>query len=404
MSLSVLVRFVSRASGRSFARQPAIQYTPFLRASSVKSGFINGSFASPLFSTAAATLSRNHTADHSADSSNKVLVKWNGRSYSLQLPLSSGTSRQLTISPAWTAKDLVNAIKQEDSAIHNVKVETPDGVAWAGSTNLASLLNEASTFVIRMDNKRYFVRPSAEIYIRALLGESQSGSFLQWLDKCKHLGLYNREARIISRFLENLHTTLKLDGVQNTHSLSAKEINDALQRSVVLEGKNEEQRVSVLASKLQTCRDQLAALERVKKELDEQAWRHAHRYAVGGWTILSSQLALYYYGIYEVDWLGWDILEPTTYLVGLGGTVLMASYFKLFKEEYKHETAFGRIMRRKQEKLYQANGFNLAAYHQLQQDVEQLTTKLYLIEGAKAVRHARRQGQSDQKEVDDDDL
>eukprot|EP00743_Colponemidia_sp_Colp-15_P001828 GILK01001993.1.p1 GENE.GILK01001993.1~~GILK01001993.1.p1 ORF type:complete len:404 (+),score=50.81 GILK01001993.1:44-1255(+) len=403
MSLSVFVRFASRANGWSFARQPVMRYTPFLRVSSDKCGSINGSFTSPSFSTAAATLSRN-TAAHSNDSLNKVLVKWNGRSYSLQLPFSSGTSRQLTISPTWTAKDLVNAIKQEDSTLHNVKVETPDGVAWAGSTNLAALLTEAATFVIRMDDKRFFVRPSAEIYIRALLGQSQSGPFLQWLDKCKHLGLYNREARIISRFLENLHTTLKLDGEKNTQSLSAKEINDALQRSVVLEGKNEEQRVSVLASKLHTCREQLSALERVKKELDEQAWRHAHRYAVAGWGILSGQLALYYYGIYEVDWLGWDILEPTTYLVGLGGTILMASYFKLFKEEYKHETAFGRIVRRKQEKLYQANGFNLAAYRQLQQDVEQMTTKLYLIEGAKAVRHARRQAHPDQKEADEDEL
>ena len=44
------------------------------------------------------------------------------------------------------------------------------------------------------------------------------------------------------------------------------------------------------------------------------------------WLLTGVQLGVGYYCIYEVEWLGWDLVEPLTYTFGQGTFILGMMY------------------------------------------------------------------------------
>ncbi|KAJ1505662.1 hypothetical protein HMI54_010030 [Coelomomyces lativittatus] len=63
-------------------------------------------------------------------------------------------------------------------------------------------------------------------------------------------------------------------------------------------------------------------------------------YMYAGVSWLVSQLSTMIYLTYE---LGWDVMEPVSYLVGLGTTILGATYYAFFRTEYTYEDVFPRL-------------------------------------------------------------
>mmetsp|Transcript_30987 Transcript_30987/g.5583 ORF Transcript_30987/g.5583 Transcript_30987/m.5583 type:complete len:87 (+) Transcript_30987:511-771(+) len=68
-----------------------------------------------------------------------------------------------------------------------------------------------------------------------------------------------------------------------------------------------------------------------------------------GW--LSGQWAAFYYTIYEVEWLGWDLMEPITYSVGQGTFVFGFLYYMLNRIDHTYENMLQKYKDKREMKL-----------------------------------------------------
>ena len=64
--------------------------------------------------------------------------------------------------------------------------------------------------------------------------------------------------------------------------------------------------------------DEIEKLEKIKSEYEVRAARRNRMMFTTAWALFATQFGVSYYCIYEVDWLGWDLVEPITYSFGQG--------------------------------------------------------------------------------------
>jgi hypothetical protein len=62
----------------------------------------------------------------------------------------------------------------------------------------------------------------------------------------------------------------------------------------------------------------IAKLDAMRAELDALATRRTRLFFQAASLFFTLQFGVSYYCIYEVDWLGWDLVEPLTYTLGQG--------------------------------------------------------------------------------------
>lgn len=97
---------------------------------------------------------------------------------------------------------------------------------------------------------------------------------------------------------------------------------------------------------------------------DNLAHRGAQRVAIGGFGIL----AVWWYSVYKLTFetdLGWDTMEPVTYLVSL--STLMAGYlwFLYHNREISYKSALDFTVSKRQKRLYQQHGLDLQLWENL---------------------------------------
>ncbi|KAJ5196564.1 hypothetical protein N7449_007043 [Penicillium cf. viridicatum] len=116
-------------------------------------------------------------------------------------------------------------------------------------------------------------------------------------------------------------------------------------------------RLRKLSRRIQTMAD-------VKEECDALAHRGAQRVAIGGFGILSIWWFTVYRLTFETD-LGWDTMEPVTYLVSL--STLMGGYlwFLYHNREISYKSALDFTISARQKKLYQLHKVDLQLWESL---------------------------------------
>ncbi|KAJ5164569.1 uncharacterized protein N7500_006399 [Penicillium coprophilum] len=116
-------------------------------------------------------------------------------------------------------------------------------------------------------------------------------------------------------------------------------------------------RLRKLSRRIQTMAD-------VKEECDALAHRGAQRVAIGGFGILSIWWFTVYRLTFETD-LGWDTMEPVTYLVSL--STLMGGYlwFLYHNREISYKSALDFTISARQKKLYQLHHVDLQLWESL---------------------------------------
>lgn len=116
-------------------------------------------------------------------------------------------------------------------------------------------------------------------------------------------------------------------------------------------------RLRKLSRRIQTMAD-------VKEECDALAHRGAQRVAIGGFGILSIWWFTVYRLTFETD-LGWDTMEPVTYLVSL--STLMGGYlwFLYHNREISYKSALDFTISARQKKLYQLHKIDLQLWETL---------------------------------------
>jgi calcium uniporter protein, mitochondrial len=199
---------------------------------------------------------------------------------------------------------------------------------------------------------------------------------------------------------------------------------------VEIEGNNEVIKIAVpsfndrtyyLRQRLRRTAKRLSNLASIKQECDRAAHKSAQRIALGGCAGLIGYWYIVYRLTFETD-LGWDVMEPVTYLVGLSTLIGGYMWFLWHNREVSYRSALNITVSARQNKLYQAKGFNIQEWETLLEDANAMRREIkavaheYDVEWdetkdeagdekvTKAMREERRNnGQTKKKKSDDDD-
>ncbi|KAJ6072650.1 hypothetical protein N7467_010735 [Penicillium canescens] len=124
------------------------------------------------------------------------------------------------------------------------------------------------------------------------------------------------------------------------------------------------ERTYYLRMRLRKLSRRIQTLAEIKETCDALAHRGAQRVAIGGFGILSVWWFTVYKLTFETD-LGWDVMEPVTYLVSL--STLMGGYlwFLYHNREISYKSALDFTISARQKKLYQLHKVDLQLWESL---------------------------------------
>lgn len=119
-------------------------------------------------------------------------------------------------------------------------------------------------------------------------------------------------------------------------------------------------------------------MSKIKSECDELAHKGAHRLAQGGFAALGTWWGIVYYVTFHTE-MGWDLVEPVTYLVGL--TTIMGGYiwFLYISRDLSYKAAMNLTVSRRQNVLYQLRGFDQHRWEQLVHEANALRKEIKII-------------------------
>ncbi|SMQ54428.1 unnamed protein product [Zymoseptoria tritici ST99CH_1A5] len=137
-------------------------------------------------------------------------------------------------------------------------------------------------------------------------------------------------------------------------------------------------RTYYLRMRLRKISKRISNMADVKQECDELAHRGAKQVARLGFGGLLGWWGAVYYCTFLTD-LGWDVMEPVTYLVGLSGLIGGYLWFLYHNREVSYKSAMNLTVSRRQNTLYKAKGFDLASWEMLIEEGNRLRREVKLV-------------------------
>ncbi|KAI9825471.1 MAG: hypothetical protein M1832_001201 [Thelocarpon impressellum] len=134
-------------------------------------------------------------------------------------------------------------------------------------------------------------------------------------------------------------------------------------------------RTYYLRNRLRKTSKSIADLNTVKLECDEIAHKRGQRVALSGLGLLAGWWYVVYRLTFETD-LGWDVMEPVTYLVGLTTIIGGYGWFLYHNREVSYRSALNLTISRSQTKLYQTKGFDVAKWESLVDEANALRKEI----------------------------
>lgn len=137
-------------------------------------------------------------------------------------------------------------------------------------------------------------------------------------------------------------------------------------------------RTYYLRMRLRKTSRQILKFADIKSECDKIAQRGAQRVAQGGFVGLIGWWGMVYYLTFKTD-LGWDVMEPVTYLVGLTGLMGGYMWFLYHNREVSYRSAMNLTISRRQSALYEQKGFNLRLWEGLVEEANRLRREIKMV-------------------------
>ncbi|KAI1647765.1 uncharacterized protein F4817DRAFT_336700 [Daldinia loculata] len=178
-------------------------------------------------------------------------------------------------------------------------------------------------------------------------------------------------------------------------------------------------RTHYMRVRLRRMSHKIEELSKIKHECDMLAHRGVHRIAKAGFVVLSGWWGAVYFLTFHTD-LGWDLMEPVTYLAGL--STMMGGYlwFLFISRDLSYQAALKITVSRRQNILYQERGFDPQKWEVLLHDVNALRREIRTVAeeydvdwdemtdlgGAdvkEVLENEERKGEGDRKREDKDD-
>ncbi|EXJ60112.1 hypothetical protein A1O7_04264 [Cladophialophora yegresii CBS 114405] len=168
------------------------------------------------------------------------------------------------------------------------------------------------------------------------------GEFVRW-SASTEIGDFIRDAARAKEF------EVEIEGSPKTIQVAVPSFND---------------RTYYLRQRLRRTARQIAELAKIKQECDAAAHRSGQRIAMGGCGLLIGYWYLVYRLTFETD-LGWDVMEPVTYLVGLSTLIGGYLWFLYHNREVSYRSALNLTVSRRQSRLYELKGFDIRRWEAL---------------------------------------
>jgi hypothetical protein len=177
-------------------------------------------------------------------------------------------------------------------------------------------------------------------------------------------------------------------------------------------------RTYYLRMRLRKTAKQISTMADIKTECDKLAHKSAQRVAQGGFAVLVGWWGSVYVLTFQTD-LGWDVMEPVTYLVGLSTLIGGYMWFLYHNREVSYRSAMNFTVSKRQDKLYQAKGFDVSKWDGLVEEGNRLRREIKMVaeeydvdwdevkeagdeKVAKALRHERRKRQVAEDDEDEE--
>jgi hypothetical protein len=109
--------------------------------------------------------------------------------------------------------------------------------------------------------------------------------------------------------------------------------------------------------------EKLLPLEALKSSCDKSASSHAERLVWGGMAGLVAQwLILGRFTWWEYSW---DVIEPITWFVNMGNTIMAYAFFMIYRRDFSCEQLSNLTATKRQIALYKKRGLDLEEYTRL---------------------------------------
>ncbi|CCM06176.1 uncharacterized protein FIBRA_08418 [Fibroporia radiculosa] len=137
----------------------------------------------------------------------------------------------------------------------------------------------------------------------------------------------------------------------------AKADDEKLQTTIHVEVPTFADRTRYLRRRLKAIEKELRGMEDLKRSCDVEAHRGARRMAIGG----LGGLVLYWGAVARLTFwdLGWDIMEPVTYLSGLSMVIIGYLWFLYQGREVSYSSVLQRSVSARRDALYKSRGLDI---------------------------------------------
>jgi len=116
----------------------------------------------------------------------------------------------------------------------------------------------------------------------------------------------------------------------------------------------------------------------IKEECDEIAQQGAKRLATAGGIALVAWWGVVYALTFRTS-LGWDVMEPVTYLVGLSTIIGGYGWFLYHNRQVSYKSAMNFTISRRQSILYEKKGFDVNRWQELVEEGNKLRREIKMI-------------------------
>lgn len=158
-------------------------------------------------------------------------------------------------------------------------------------------------------------------------------------------------------------------------------------------------RTYYLRLRLRKKASEIASMADIKKECDEIAHRAAKRVAMAGGAGLVAWWGLVYELTFRTD-LGWDVMEPVTYLVGLSTLIGGYGWFLMHNRQVSYRSAMNFTISRRQSQLYEKKGFDLRKWEDLIDEGNMLRKEIKAVANEYDVEWDEKQDEKSEKVVE----
>ena len=129
--------------------------------------------------------------------------------------------------------------------------------------------------------------------------------------------------------------------------------------------------IQTYQSDIQLLRNQVKPLEIIKHDIDTRAATHTKGLVVVALGYLIAQ-AWVVAKLTFASRLGWDIMEPVTYLVTFTTGIFGLAYFSVSRRDYLYETVWDQVLAKRKLNLYAKEQFDVIQYNEL---IDELANK-----------------------------